>query len=45
MMKWLAGSVSLLALAFGSAAFAQLDAGSMTGSFGREAYHLSKQII
>jgi protein-tyrosine phosphatase len=26
-------------------AFAQLDAGSLTGSFGREAYHLSKQII
>lgn len=26
-------------------AFAQLDAGSLTGSFGREAYHVSKQII
>lgn len=26
-------------------AFAQLDAGSLMGSFGREAYHLSKQII
>lgn len=25
--------------------FAQLDAGSLTGSFGREAYHVSKQII
>lgn len=26
-------------------AFAQLDAGSLTGGFGREAYHVSKQII
>src|SRR5215831_5837608 len=26
-------------------AFAQLDAGSLTGGFGREAYHVSRQII
>src|SRR5262245_55125897 len=26
-------------------AFAQLDAGSLSGSFGREAYHLARQII